>query len=208
MKAFYIDVPILSCLCESGHGSNFYRHAIDRCWEDAPLRYKPTVMKIIREAEISGFPRDACHDMASIANDKLQNSMDPFFAKSNSAIGHLSGSVDYLMRAFSSEAGQCENVYENPYVMSIQPQPVDYFRACGYTPGCRSKCFEEISQFEEYRDRVNSLRKSVELSVTVESPFFTDPKCSHFPTCGGCKTQQLLYKEQLNQKKKQVEKIF
>ena len=44
--------------------------------------------------------------------------------------------------------------------------------------------------------------------IISESPFFTDPKCSHFPTCGGCKTQQLLYKEQLNQKKKQVEKIF
>ena len=37
--------------------------------------------------------------------------------------------------------------------------------------------------------------------IISESPFFTDPKCSHFPTCGGCKTQQLLYKEQLNQKK-------
>ena len=44
--------------------------------------------------------------------------------------------------------------------------------------------------------------------ILTESPYFTDPKCIHFSTCGGCKTQQLSYAEQLNQKKSQVQHIF
>ena len=44
--------------------------------------------------------------------------------------------------------------------------------------------------------------------ILVESPYFTDPECIHFSTCGGCKTQQLSYAEQLNQKKSQVQHIF
>ena len=44
--------------------------------------------------------------------------------------------------------------------------------------------------------------------ILAESPYFTNPKCIHFSTCGGCKTQQLSYSEQLNQKKSQVQHIF
>jgi len=44
--------------------------------------------------------------------------------------------------------------------------------------------------------------------ILSESSYFTDPKCIHFSTCGGCKTQHLSYAEQLNQKKNQVQHIF
>ena len=35
-----------------------------------------------------------------------------------------------------------------------------------------------------------------------------EPRCDHFPTCGGCKVQQLDYVEQVAQKKQQIENIF
>lgn len=46
------------------------------------------------------------------------------------------------------------------------------------------------------------------IEILSESSSFTNPKCIHFSTCGGCKAQQLDYAEQVNQKKNQVQHIF
>ena len=44
--------------------------------------------------------------------------------------------------------------------------------------------------------------------VISQSPHYTPPKCDHFSVCGGCKTQHINYKEQINQKAIQVQNIF
>ena len=46
------------------------------------------------------------------------------------------------------------------------------------------------------------------LEILRESPHAVDSLCRHFPVCGGCSTQNLNYKEQVNQKKKQVEDLY
>ena len=46
------------------------------------------------------------------------------------------------------------------------------------------------------------------LKVLEESSSAVQAPCMHFGVCGGCKTQNLAYDEQLNQKAHQVEDIF
>jgi 23S rRNA (uracil1939-C5)-methyltransferase len=46
------------------------------------------------------------------------------------------------------------------------------------------------------------------LEILSESKHAVRPRCDHFPTCGGCKFQQLDYVEQVVQKKQQIENIF
>jgi len=46
------------------------------------------------------------------------------------------------------------------------------------------------------------------LEILRDSPHVVDSLCGHFPICGGCSTQNLDYKEQVNQKKKQVEDLY
>ena len=46
------------------------------------------------------------------------------------------------------------------------------------------------------------------LEILSESKHAVEPRCYHFPTCGGCKVQQLDYDEQVAQKKQQIENIF
>ncbi len=46
------------------------------------------------------------------------------------------------------------------------------------------------------------------LEVLEESSFITDAPCEHFAYCGGCTFQQLDYREQIVQKRKQVEELF
>ena len=50
--------------------------------------------------------------------------------------------------------------------------------------------------------------KARPLEILSESKHVVKPRCDHFPTCGGCKVQQLDYVEQVAQKKQQIENIF
>ena len=58
-----------------------------------------------------------------------------------------------------------------------------------------------------YRKR-KGFGEAFPIEILSESSHLVDAPCPHFLTCGGCKVQQLDYKEQIAQKKQQVENIF
>ena len=49
-----------------------------------------------------------------------------------------------------------------------------------------------------------SYLEAIPIEIIKESPFKQKEKCSHFYDCGGCKTQDLKYEEQLHQKENQI----
>ena len=49
-----------------------------------------------------------------------------------------------------------------------------------------------------------SYLEAIPIEIIKESPFKQKEKCNHFYDCGGCKTQDLKYEEQINQKEKQI----
>ena len=49
-----------------------------------------------------------------------------------------------------------------------------------------------------------SYLEAISIELIEESPFKQKEKCNHFYDCGGCKTQDLDYKEQINQKENQI----
>ncbi len=55
-----------------------------------------------------------------------------------------------------------------------------------------------------YRKR-KGFGEAFPIEILSESSHLVDAPCPHFLTCGGCKVQQLDYKEQIAQKKQQVE---
>ena len=64
--------------------------------------------------------------------------------------------------------------YSSPYVVSIMPEPADYFMPCINTPDCRIRCLDVFNAFEE------ALQATVQepvfvsrLDVNVESKYFT-----------------------------------
>ena len=46
--------------------------------------------------------------------------------------------------------------------------------------------------------------EAIPIEIIEESPFKQKERCAHFYDCGGCKTQDLDYEEQLNQKQNQI----
>ena len=49
-----------------------------------------------------------------------------------------------------------------------------------------------------------SYLEAIPIEIIKESPFKQKEKCDHFYDCGGCKTQDLDYTEQINQKENQI----
>jgi len=49
-----------------------------------------------------------------------------------------------------------------------------------------------------------SYLEAIPIEIIKESPFKQKEKCKHFYDCGGCKTQDLKYEEQINQKENQI----
>ncbi len=49
-----------------------------------------------------------------------------------------------------------------------------------------------------------SYLEAIPIEIIKESPFKQKEKCNHFYDCGGCKTQDLKYEEQINQKENQI----
>lgn len=56
--------------------------------------------------------------------------------------------------------------------MAIVPEPVDYFRACGLTSVCRSRCRAEIEAFEAANANPSFITTTY--STRTNSPFFID----------------------------------
>lgn len=169
---FYVDYPILSCLCAASHNHDFHNYAVNVCYKDAPTHFKPVILSMIQESVSRGLPADSCKQMASFAVDRLEGSMDSFFHNSFQNAESMGNLIDYLIKALDEDAGNCDNILVNPNVLSIIPQPVDYFRTCGDTSTCRLKCLTEIEAFEASRSNDISTSSDVEFSQTVESRFF------------------------------------
>jgi hypothetical protein len=71
----------------------------------------------------------------------------------------------------------------NPYVVAIVPEPVDYFRACGLTSVCRSRCRAEIQAFEDAN--ANPTRISQTFTVSGD-PKSVEAGCYPLSRMGQC----------------------
>ena len=56
--------------------------------------------------------------------------------------------------------------------------------------------------------RRNDFAEAIIEEIVEDSPFSVPPKCTHFPTCGGCSFQNLTYETQLDQKRQQVLDLY
>ena len=180
LMVFFVDMPMMACLCVQGGTVNFRENALEQCWEVAPLQMRGLVRSIVVGSVETQNANDMCVRIADVVTDNMRSSMDPFIDVAYRATEHVADSIDYLIRLFEGRdtAQHCNLQFaSNPYIVSIVPDPVDYWRVCGRTSICRSKCRSDIESFEALRDgrhlKVNSGSVSTG-STNVESQFFSD----------------------------------
>ncbi|KAJ1464104.1 hypothetical protein T484DRAFT_1758351, partial [Baffinella frigidus] len=172
--AFFVDLPMLGCLCSESYQKDYQQWAMDTCWEAAPTQFKGVVYTIIQEA---GSLEAMCTKSSERVQGRIRGAMDPFLEASYRASGTLADTVDYMRFLWDDTAGSCHDFAGDPFVTTIIPDPIEFWRICAWTNTCKSKCSGSISSFDKaknaYGVRIRDVNRVTSQS-TVESAFFSD----------------------------------
>lgn len=171
----FADAPMVKCVCKDSAGRQISKYARENCVWRAPKTMQPILLGMIAASEgyISG-DNLLCPAVIAYTKRALEKTMAPYFLTVYSSLDALGDSVDYLLSGFDPDAGQCSNFKVDPQVVVIMPEPVDYFRSCGSTTYCRTKCLGNWEAFDDARARYDPARLtgSRNLEKTVDSLFF------------------------------------
>lgn len=171
----FVDAPIVKCVCKDSAGHSVAEYARSNCMQRAPISLRPVLLGMI-EASALSEDGDAllCTTVISYTRSTLESTMRPYFSGLSKMMDALGESMDYMLIGFDSDAGQCMNFKQDPQVVVIMPEPVDYFQACAATTSCHAKCagtWEAFTAERAKRDE-ESLVGSREIQQNVESLFF------------------------------------
>ena len=172
--AFFVDLPMLGCLCKDSEQKDWKRWAIDHCYTAAPTHFKGEILALIQGSESL---TQLCDAGSLKVQSHIRTSMDPFLASSYRASATLGDTIDYMRFMWDKEAGSCRDYAGDASVTAILPDPIDFWRVCAWTKTCRAKCSGSILSFEaakeSYGVTIRDVRK-VTSATTVQSSFFSD----------------------------------
>jgi hypothetical protein len=174
VKVLFVYIPTLACICRDVEGYNFATYVQDSCWEPAPDFMKKEIANLIKStATRRSSQADFCKTFGETTEDFLRAIMDPMMQHAYAATEAVGSSLDYLTVLIDPKAGSCSNLLSSPYTMAIVPEPIDYFRACGKTHTCRSKCITVFEEFEAIKKRLAASTNTYDFHGSVEKRFFS-----------------------------------
>jgi len=163
LSVFTVDLPLAVCVCRQTSGNNPANWILHNC--DAPDGLKPLLRTLI----LDPFK---CNTLVAQTKANLTGVFNDTFGELFAGTTSVGSIIDSVLSIVESEkAGQCDNFDANPYVVTLIPQPVDYWRACGKTDLCRLRCQQQIEAFEAVRPSSDTAR-STTYSHAVQSLFF------------------------------------
>ena len=160
-SVFFVDIPLTSCVCVNSHGQSFNDNIIQNCYPVAPDSMKPLLVALLdSNAAI-------CPTLTNMTKAHFTEALDNMFSNLEGGTRHIGSVIDWFVGDEGS--GQCNNFNQNPFVVSLLPQPVDYWRVCGKTQRCRYRCLDEFTAFEQVKQ---SFRVTESVTTNVQSLFF------------------------------------
>ena len=169
-----VEYPLMHCVCKLPEGQAGAEDTIQsvclKTW--MPVSYTAWTKSLV------GTQPDAqqnmCFQSMDSANSKFLTAFDKFQARLFKLTQVVESSLDYLTIVFKEDAGSCEDLFGSAYVMTIMPEPVDYFMQCARTFDCRARCLDTHTAFETAKA---SLLKPPtfehQKTVPVESKYFS-----------------------------------
>ena len=172
--AFFVDLPMLGCLCSGSDGLDYRQHAMDTCYTKAPSHFKGSVRALI---EGSVDLEALCSASSLTVQARVRDSMDPFLAASYRASAILADVVDFTRYMWDASAGSCRDYAGDASVTAILPDPIEFWRICGGTKTCANKCAGSFKAFETAKQQYGVTIRDVQRVTarrTVKSAFFSD----------------------------------
>ena len=172
-----VEYPILSCVCKIQGEDNFVRAANEICMNRMmPVQYKYEIDKLRKQNVGDVVRQDLCFALMDSSNSRLEKTFDAMFSRIYKFTQALSNVLNYVtaLLGFSDEG--CASFVASPYVVTILPDPIDYFQGCSTTSDCRSRCYDSVQAFEstyEFLANTGDLPHfAIEDTILVNSEYF------------------------------------
>jgi hypothetical protein len=163
VSVFLVDIPVMACICNQGEGRNQRNWIYSHC--ESPDGLRPLLRTMIDK-------QDQCGTALEMTTKNLTGVFDDVFGEMFAGTAYVGSVLDSLIAAIDpGKAGNCDNYNSNPYVVTLIPEPADYWRVCGTTSFCKLRCQQQIEAFEQMKPPAKSSRSSTSSRV-VESLFF------------------------------------
>jgi hypothetical protein len=89
--------------------------------------------------------QDQCGAALEMTTKNLTGVFDDVFGEMFAGTAYVGSVLDSLIAAIDpGKAGNCDNYNSNPYVVTLIPEPADYWRVCGTTSFCKLRCQQQI----------------------------------------------------------------
>ena len=166
VSVFLVDIPVMACACRQGEGRNVRSWIYHNC--DSPDGLRPLLRTVMDS-------RDQCGALLNMTTKNLTGVFDDVFGELFAGTTYVGSILDSLIAAIDpGKAGNCDNYDSNPYVVTLIPEPADYWRVCGSTSFCKLRCQQQIEAFELMRpsNSAASTARSSTSSQVVESLLF------------------------------------
>lgn len=142
-----VDYQVMDCVCKQTDGFVVEDVLNNVCLPRIlPMARKAFVMQTITLKSTS-----ACFAVMDSVNDKLLRAFEPVFARMVKAQVAIESAFGLLVtQAFGIDAMnmKCTD-HTSPFVVSIMPEPVDYFMGCMLTFECRARCLDSMAAFDD-----------------------------------------------------------
>lgn len=164
VSVFLVDLPLIVCVCRQTTGNNPANWILHHC--ESPDGLKPFLRVLIDKP-------DQCTSLVSKTNANLTGVFDDMMGELFAGTTSVGSILDSLLAAVDGgKAGQCDNFESNPYVVTLIPEPSDYWRVCGKTDFCKLRCQQQIEAFEAVKPNTRSSVRTTTSTQTVQSLFF------------------------------------
>jgi hypothetical protein len=164
LSVFLVDLPLIVCVCRQTSGNNPTNWILHHC--ESPDGLKPFLRTLIDNP-------DQCASIVTQTNTNLTGVFDDMLGELFAGTTSVGSILDSLMAAVDGgKAGQCDNFESNPYVVTLIPEPSDYWRVCGKTDFCKLRCRQQMEAFEAVKPSLLTAVRSTTSTRAVQSLFF------------------------------------
>ena len=144
-----IEYPILSCVCRIDGTGPFIEIVTATCMREimpSPYRYRVNLLRSSTSDDVSR--RSLCFDLMDSSNTRLERAFDVFFSRMYKFGNDISETLNFIAAYLGISEQSCFEHIVSPYVITIMPEPLDYFQGCSKTYDCNTRCQSAIDAFQ------------------------------------------------------------
>jgi len=166
-----LEYPVVACACKLGEGDavGTAQDTVAAICLQRPMPAE-SVQWLLHLRFENPDRRDVCFAAMDSANARFHSAFDKSYKRLYQMAQHAAQVADALLGVITGDTVACDAFDVSPYVLSIIPEPVDYFSSCVDTDDCLGRCYDEFTAFEQERLERETGGATLGLDATLDVP--------------------------------------